>query len=158
MFKPVLLAASAAILLCGAGSASAATVKYTFAFSDGTPYCDGITLKETAGTFTAVGTHTAGKACTEGDYAGGFSGKKVLGSADTQWIITTTDVNNVPGYLLVFVIDQTAMTWAVYEESTTDAAAFALDNSGILLNGTPIQNGENPREPGAAARLSSQKS
>jgi hypothetical protein len=154
--KPVLVAALGAILLCSAGPASAGTARYTFAYSDGTPYCDGITLNESGG--IAVGTHTANTACTEGDYAGGFSGKKVLGSADSQWVVTTTDVNNDPGYQLVFVIDQTAMTWTLYIESTTNAATFALDNSGILLRGTPKENGEVPKEPAAAPRLSFQKS
>lgn len=154
--KPVLVAALAAILLCGAGPASAGTARYTFAYSDGTPYCDGITLSESGG--IAVGTHTANTACTEGDYAGGFSGKKVLGSADSQWIVTTTDVNNDPGYQLVFVIDQTAMTWVLYTENTSASSTFALDNSGVLLKGTPKQNGEVPKEPAAAPRLSFQKS
>jgi hypothetical protein len=154
--KPVSVAALAASFLCGAGPASAGTARYTFAESDGTPYCDGITLSESGG--IAVGTHTANTVCTEGDYAGGFSGKKVLGATDSQWIVTTTDVNNLPGYVVVFVIDQTAMTWVAYIESTTNAATFALDNSGVLLKGTPKQNGEGPKEPGAAPRLSLRKS
>jgi hypothetical protein len=140
MSKSALIAASAAILLCGAGSASAATVKYTFADSSGFPYCDGITLTETSG--VAVGTHTANTRCAGGYYAGGFSGKKVLGSADTQWVITTNDTYNDPGYLVVFVLDQTAMTWAAYTESTSNSATFELAGSGVLLKGAPKPNGE----------------
>jgi hypothetical protein len=99
MIKSALLAATAAILLCSVGSASAATVKYTF---DG--YCDGLTLKESGG--LATGTHT-GKKCTggEGDYAGGFSGKKVLGSVDTEWVITTGETAGAAGETDVFIID-----------------------------------------------------
>jgi len=141
LLKRLTLSSAAAMLLFSMAPASAGTVFYTFAQSDGTPYCDGVTLKETG--YTAVGTHTAHNVCTEGDYAGGFVGKKVLGSADSQWVITTTDVNNGgPNITEVFVIDQTAMTWQLYEQDTTDGSPFALDNSGVLLNGTPKQNGE----------------
>jgi hypothetical protein len=154
--KRLILSSAAAMLVLGVASASAGTVIYTFAESDGTPYCDGITLKESG--FTAVGTHTAGKICTEGDYAGGFYGKKVLGSADTQWLITTTDVNNAsPTAVEVFVLDQTAETWQLYEEDTANGLPFALTNSGVLLNGTPKQNGESAPKFGTKGIVTSMK-
>jgi len=154
MFKTALLAATAAILVSGIAPASAKTVAYTLADTAGTPLCDGLTLKEAG--YTAVGTHTAGTICTEGDYAGGLSGKKVLNSADTQWLITTTDVNNFPGYVEVFVLDQTAMTWQLYVESTANSAAFALYDSGVLLDGDPASNGQVTQHQGKP-RLSFQK-
>ena len=140
MFRTALLAATAAILISGIAPASARTVKYTLADTVGTPLCDGLTLVE--GTTTAVGTHTAATVCTEGDYAGGFAGKKVLGSTDSQWLITTTDVNNFPGYIEVYVLDQLAMTWQLYVESTQDSQTFELYDSGVLLEGTPGSNGQ----------------
>lgn len=130
MIKPAILAASAAILACGIDTASANTVKYTF---EG--YCDGLTLREVAG--VAIGTHTgSGCAGREGDYAGGFSGKKVLGSVDTEWVITTTDTAGAAGLIELFIIDQTAMTWTVYEE-TAKSAEFAYFASGTLTDGAP---------------------
>ena len=140
MFRTALLAATAAILISGIAPASARTVKYTLADTVGTPLCDGLTLAE--GTTTAIGTHTAATVCTEGDYAGGFAGKKVLGSTDSQWLITTTDVNNFPGYIEVYVLDQLAMTWQLYVESTQNSQTFELYDSGVLLEGTPGSNGQ----------------
>jgi hypothetical protein len=129
MIKTALLAATAALLVFGVNSASARTVKYTL-----TGYCDGLTLTETAG--TATGTHT-GSDCTdgEGDYAGGFSGKRVQDSDDTQWIVTTNDPS-IPGTSEIFVLDQTAMTWQVWEENS-NTTAFYLYNSGTLTDGPP---------------------
>src|SRR5580692_3086559 len=140
MFRTALLAATAAILISGITPASARTVRYTLADTVGTPFCDGPTLTES--TTTAVGTHTAATICTEGDYAGGFAGKRVLGATDNQWIITTTDVNNFPGYIEIFVLDQLAMTWQLYVESTQDSQPFELYDSGVLLEGTPASNGQ----------------
>jgi hypothetical protein len=155
MFKTALLAATAAILISGIAPASAKTVSYTLADTVGTPLCDGLTLKESG--FTASGTHTAGTICTEGDLAGGLVGKKVLGSADSQWVIMTTDVNNFPGYLEMFVLDQTAMTWQLYVESTQNSSAFALYDSGLLLDGTPASNGQVSQHQGGKPRFSFQK-
>jgi len=138
MFKTALLAATAAILVSGIAPASAKVVKYTLADTVGTPLCDGLTLSETG--FTAAGTHTAGTV-----------------SDDIQWVITTTDVNNFPGYIEVFVLDQTAMTWQLYVESTENAAKFALYDSGVLLDGTPASNGQVAKQGGAKPRFSFQK-
>jgi hypothetical protein len=154
MFKTVLLAATAAILVSGIAPASAKTVNYTLADTVGTPLCDGLTLKEVG--YTAAGTHTAGTVCTEGDFAGGLWGKKMLGATDSQWAIMTTDVNNFPGYLELYVLDQTAMTWQLYVESTSDSQAFELYDSGVLLEGTPASNGQVSQHQGKP-RLSFQK-
>jgi hypothetical protein len=155
MFKTALLAATAALLVSSITPASARTVEYTLGDTVGTPLCDGLTLDEVK--TTATGTHTAGTICTEGDFAGGFSGKKVLGAADTQWLITTTDVNNFPGYTEVFVLDQTAMTWQLYVESTQNSQPFELYDSGVLLDGTPASNGQVAQHRGAKPRFSFQK-
>jgi hypothetical protein len=155
MFKTALLAAMAAILVSGIAPVSAKTVQYTLGDTVGTPLCDGLTLKEVG--FTASGTHTAGTVCTEGDYAGGLYGRKVLGSADAQWVITTTDVNNFPGYLELFVLDQTAMTWQLYVESTQYSRTFELYDSGALLEGDPASNGQIAKQGGAKPRFSFQK-
>jgi hypothetical protein len=155
MFRTALLVATAAILISGIAPASAKTVKYTFGDTVGTPLCDGLTLKEVG--YTAVGTHTAGMVCTEGDFAGGLFGRKVLGSTDAQWVITTTDVNDFPGYVELFVLDQTAMTWQLYIESTQNSATFALYDSGMLLDGDPASNGQVAQQPGAKPRFSFQK-
>jgi hypothetical protein len=155
MLKTALLAVTAALLASSAALAHDRTVNYTLGDGVGTPLCDGFTLAEDSG--VAVGSHTAGTACTEGDYAGGFSGKKVVGSTDTQWLITTTDTNNFAGYTEVFVLDQTAMTWQLYVESTQNSATFALYDSGLLLDGTPSQNGQVAQKNGGKPRLSSQK-
>jgi hypothetical protein len=156
MFKTALLAATAAILISGIAPASAKTVQYTLADTVGTPLCDGLTLVEHWS--GVVGTHTAGTICTEGDYAGGFPARKVLGSADVQWVITTTDVNNFPGYIEVFLLDQTAMTWQLYVESTQNSQNFELYDSGVLLEGDPASNGQvAQRQGGAKPRFSFQK-
>jgi hypothetical protein len=155
MFKTALLAATAAVLISGIAPVSAHTVQFTLADTVGTPLCDGLTLDEHR--TGAVGTHTAGTVCTEGDYAGGFAGKKVLGSADTQWLITTTDTNNFPGYLEVFLLDQTAMTWQLYVESTQNSQTFELYDSGVLLTGDPASNGQVGQHGGAKPRFSFQK-
>ena len=155
MFKTALLAATAAILVSGIAPASAKTVNYTLADTVGTPLCDGLTLKEVG--FTAAGTHTAGTVCTEGDFAGGLYGRKILNSADVQWAIMTTDVNNFPGYLELYVLDQTAMTWQLYVESTSDKQAFELYDSGVLLEGTPASNGQVSQHEGGKPRFSFQK-
>jgi hypothetical protein len=155
MFKTALLAATAAILVSGIAPASAKTVQYTLADTVGTPLCDGLTLKESG--YTAAGTHTAGTVCTEGDFAGGLWGQKILASHDAQWAIMTTDVNNFPGYLELFVLDQTAMTWQLYVESTQDSATFSLYDSGELLEGTPASNGQVSQHQGGKPRFSFQK-
>jgi hypothetical protein len=130
MIKKVLLAATAAFVVGGMSSASALTVEYTF-----TGYCDGIKLKEVAG--VATGTHL-GKSCAgkEGAFAGGFSGKRVEESDDTQWVITTSDPLNTAGTEEVFVLDQTAMTWTVWLENGS-TGAFVDFNSGTLTAGAP---------------------
>ena len=142
MIKPAILAASAAIFACSISPASAKTVKYTF---EG--FCDGVTLKEVSG--VATGTHT-GSGCGggEGGYAGGFSAKKVLGSVDTEWVVTTTDTSGAAGLIELFTIDQTAMTWKLYEE-TGKSAGFAYYSSGTLTEGVP---------PEAASRIEALRS
>lgn len=155
MFKTALLAATAAILISGIAPASAKTVEYTLADTVGTPLCDGLTLVEKG--YVAVGTHTGGTICTEGDMAGGLWGKKILGATDVQWAIMTTDVNNFPGYMELFVLDQTAMTWQLYVESNQDSQSFELYNSGVLLEGTPGSNGQIARLPNGKPRFSFQK-
>jgi hypothetical protein len=51
-------------------------------------------------------------------------------------------VNNFPGYIEVYVLDQLAMTWQLYVESTQDSQTFELYDSGVLLEGTPGSNGQ----------------
>jgi len=148
MFRTALLAATAAVLI--SGGASAKTVQYTLADTVGTPLCDGLTLTEKG--YVAVGTHTGGTICTEGDMAGGFWGKKVLGATDVQWVVMTTDVNNFPGYQELFVLDQTAMTWQLYVESNQDSQTFELYDSGVLLEGDPTSNGQIARQPNGKPR------
>ena len=155
MFKTALLAATAAVLISGIAPASAKTVKYTLADTVGTPLCDGLTLTESGG--IAVGTHTAGTVCTEGDYAGGLWGRRILNATDSQWAIMTTDVNNFPGYMELYVLDQTAMSWQLYVESTTDSQTFELYDSGVLLDGDPASNGQVSQQRGGKARFSFQK-
>jgi len=137
MLKGILIVAAAALVFCGIGSASAKTVRYTF---DGS--CDGLTLSEVSG--VATGTHT-GKKCTggEGDYAGGFSGKKVLGATDTDWVITTQDTGGATGMIEVFIIDQTAMTYTLYEE-TANTGEFAYYGAGSIVDGAPRETGDGP--------------
>jgi hypothetical protein len=133
-----LAAAGAAALMCGMVPASAGNVTYTFGITGGGAYCDGLKLSET--TTTAIGTHIGGKDCPEGSYAGGFSGKKVLGTTAAQWVITTLEPES-PNYEVIFVIDQTAMTWQDYIEDTTDGITLEEVSSGPLLKGTPDHNG-----------------
>jgi hypothetical protein len=130
MIKRVLLAATTAFVVGGMSSASALTVEYTF-----TGYCDGLKLKEVAG--VATGTHV-GKTCEgkEGSYAGGFSGKRVEESDDTQWVIMTSDPGDTAGTEILFVLDQTAMTWQAWVENG-NTEAFEEFNSGTLTVGAP---------------------
>ena len=131
-------AASAALFVFCAFPVSAGSVTYTFGQTGGGAYCDGIKLTETDG--VATGTHIGATGCTEGNYAGGFSGKKVLGSTDTQWVITTLEPS-IPNDEVIFVIDQAAMTWQDWIEDTTDGLALQEVSSGPLLKGTPDHNG-----------------
>ncbi|MGA2189287.1 MAG: hypothetical protein ABSH33_12205 [Steroidobacteraceae bacterium] len=126
--KKILLSA-AVLLLCGMTPAFAAN--YTFEDESGGKYCDGLTLDQSGG--IATGTHTG---CTEGDYAGGLE-VKIKGDSDTLWSISTTDAENASGSVLVYVLDEKELTWALYSENTTDAVAFQLVNYGLLKKGIP---------------------
>ncbi|MBV9571185.1 MAG: hypothetical protein JO056_08085 [Alphaproteobacteria bacterium] len=142
--------AAAAFLVAGAGAASADTFRYTFADADGIPYCDGIKLYE-QDDGTASGVHTNGAQCTEGDYAGGFLSRLYAGYHGKKWVITTTDVNNLPGVVELYVLDTNDMTWDVYDQDTNNGLSFQLVNSGRLLNGNPpagrVHRGVSGRKP-----------
>lgn len=116
-------------------------VHYTFAASDGTPFCDGLTLTQNAK--SAVGTHTASSSCTEGEFAGGnFGHVKAVGSH--VWNIVTTGTA-FPGADLMYVLDENAMTWTMYGQQPSSFAAgrqtkgfhFTLLGTGVLLEGDP---------------------
>jgi len=127
------------VLICGIAPAYAGTVKYTFVDSSGTSTCNGITLTETA--ITAVGRNTG---CSDPDYAGGFPGRlaRLEDDSDRQWVITTTQMISNPGYVYVFVIDQKALTYQLWQEDTTSAVTFQLLNSGKLKKGAqPMEVG-----------------
>lgn len=124
---------AAAFLLAGSGAAWASHVDYTFADGDGVPYCDGISLDISDG--LAVGVHTNGAQCKEGDYAGGLQGKWG-GWKGKTYMVTTTDPN-LANTVEMYVINQGNMTWSVYDMDTVDNSPFSLVNSGILLKGTP---------------------
>ena len=132
MIRKYILPTAAVMLICGIAPAYAGTVKYTLADDNGNAYCDGLTLTETA--TTAVGTHTG--SCLDGDYAGGFV-VKPPGRTDRMWIISTTDMLNGPGYVYIFVLDEKALTWVLWEENTSAAVTFEMHTSGKLLKGTP---------------------
>ena len=104
MIAKHLLPAVAVMLICGTAPAYARTVKYIFADDSGAPFCDGLTLIETA--TTAVGTHTG--SCLDGDYAGGLVAK-LAGMTDRMWVISTTDALNGPGWVYIFVLDENPM-------------------------------------------------
>ena len=137
MIKNFLMAT--AFVLTSAGAAAANDVQYTFADGDGVPYCDGISLTESDG--MAVGIHTNGAQCSEGDFAGGLQ-VKVLGSHGKKYTITTTDPN-LRHTVEMYVLDQSNMTWSVYDMDTADDSPFSLANQGILLDGTPPAGGHN---------------
>lgn len=134
MNKTLLLPTAAALLIGGIAPAYAGMVKYTFVESNGTVTCNGITLTETS--TTAVGENTG---CSDPDYAGGFAGKLVRleGDTDKQWVITTTQMTSNPGYVYVFVLDQKALTYQLWQEDTTNAVTFQLLNGGSLKKGVP---------------------
>jgi hypothetical protein len=130
------LALTAAAMLASITAASADNVQFTFATQDGQPYCDGVVMDETDG--VAVGTHV-GSQCDRalaGDLAGGFQVRN-LGSRHAQWTVSTSDKNNVPHTIEVYILDQNKMTWQVFEEDTVDALPFQFVDSGVLLNGAP---------------------
>jgi hypothetical protein len=116
---------------------------YTFAQPDGTPYCDGLTLTQSAK--LAVGVHTSGDGCNEGTYAGGNCGyvKAVGGKV---WTIVTTSTE-LPGLDEIVVLDENAMTWTAFAQS---GGIFQEVNSGILLNGDP---GDTPGRKTARSAL-----
>ena len=124
----------AAFLVAGDGAANAGVSDYTFADADGLPYCDGLQLSLDSG--VAVGVHTNGAQCAEGDYAGGLQ-VRVSGSKGKRWMGTTTDVNNLPGVVETYVLDFSNMTWQVYDQDTANDLEFQLANEGVLLDGTP---------------------
>jgi len=132
MITKYLLPTAAVMLIWGIAPAYARTVKYTLADDSGSAYCDGLTLTETV--TTAVGTHTG--SCLDGDYAGGFA-TKFSGMTDRMWIISTTDMLNGPGCVYIFVLDQKALTWELWEENTSANVTFEMHTSGKLLKGTP---------------------
>jgi hypothetical protein len=128
--KKILLSTVGAVLVLGFTPAFAAA-KYTFADDSGDAYCDGITLKESAG--IAVGTHTG---CAGDTYAGGFE-VKFPGGTTNVWDVTTTDDNIGDAYQLVYVVDQKTLTWFLYYQSTENSVTFQYINSGELLVGAP---------------------
>ena len=116
-------------------------VHYTFASSDGTPLCDGLTLSQSAK--LATGTHTASSSCTEGEFAGGSYGHvKTVGPR--VWNIVTTG-SGFPGADLMYVLDENAMTWAMYGQQASSFTSgrqtkgfhFTFLDSGVLLEGDP---------------------
>lgn len=130
--KAILIAA----LIVGGSSAAFArdkTVSYVFEDDSGNPYCDGVQLQQIG--VIAVGLHTGGSECTVGDYAGGFLSK--ISHMGKQWAISTTDTNNKPGSVLVFLLDEKHKTWVLYAESTPDGLTFQDVGSGILAKGRP---------------------
>jgi hypothetical protein len=147
MTRKHLLPAVAVMLIGGIAPAYAGTVKYTFADDSGNPYCDGLTLTETA--TTAVGTHTG--SCLDGDYAGGLVAK-TPGMTDRMWIISTPDVLNGPGYVYIFVLDEKALTWELWAQNTSLGITLEMRPGGILLKGTP------PAVAGASRPASSSSS
>jgi hypothetical protein len=134
MFKKLLLSTAGAALICGSGVAFAGTVTYTFS-----GYCDGIKLVETDG--VAVGNHLGQKCATPEDkaYAGGIEAGKLKpeGIEDTRWVITTTEAYYGDSYQEIIVLDQKAMTFEVYLQSTANGVEFQLVNSGVLVKGAP---------------------
>jgi hypothetical protein len=117
--------------------ATGVDVHYTFAQSDGTPYCDGLTLTQSA--MLATGTHTASSSCTEGTYAGGnFGHVKAVG--EKVWTITTTDAAQ-PDVDLIYVVDEDAMTWSMYAQ-WKGFITFHLVSNGKLLAGDPEGSGQ----------------
>ncbi|HEX4294812.1 MAG TPA: hypothetical protein VHZ29_11825 [Rhizomicrobium sp.] len=114
-------------------------VHYTFAASDGTAFCDGIALTQSAK--VAVGTHTGSSSCTEGEFAGGNYGHvKAIGPG--VWIIVMTSAA-LSGFNLMCVLDENAMTWTIYGQASKGAVAgretgaFVLLGTGVLLEGDP---------------------
>jgi len=88
----------------------------------------------------ATGTHT-GHGCTndaEGDYAGGL--KANVPGTGQSWVIVTTDPA-VSDYVLYYVIDENALTWTLYDMSTTEGFTFTQINGGNLLLGPPRDYG-----------------
>ena len=126
MMKAALLAAAA--LVIGASAANAATLKYTFATSGGSPYCDGVTLT-TSDNVTYSGNHTG---CTNNDAADGFAAR--ITGLPKVIDIATQDSLNSPGYTFTFLIDKPAQTWALYADL---GSGFEEFNAGVLVKGVP---------------------
>ncbi len=115
-------------------------VAYTF-----TGYCDGISLTQT-GTF-AVGEHTGSCEGSPFPNAGGF-GVHINKIKDGLWAITTSEFS-LPGYQVVFLLDEKALQWQVYLQDSLETLPFEEVNAGTLTIGQPpVQRGLKP-----AARL-----
>jgi hypothetical protein len=125
--KAALLASAALAVGAIATSASAGTIKYTFA-----GFCDGLTLTQDGVTYG--GTHTG---CTDNDAAGGVI-MKVKGNPTTYVDIATSNAADLPGVVLTYFLDLPAKAWFLYE---TSGGVFTDIQNGTLTKGAP----ESPR-------------
>ncbi len=119
---------TAVLFVTASSAAYAASVNkiYTFANSDGTPYCDGIQLNQTGQLDTGV---IFGITCKETIYGLGLKGK--VNPAVSTWNFIYTDSEGQ--YLIA--LDEKALTWESCYESAYYGIPFTCGGGGLLLKG-----------------------
>jgi hypothetical protein len=118
-------------MVCAAVSAQAKTVAYTFGGGS-----SGVEIEQSgpgAGGLTSGFTFDSG--CTNQQQLILISTKGVKGVA---WSYTGTDAQ-MPGFVLAYVFNETALTWDLYAESSEYGIPLELLNSGTLTKTKPCQ-------------------
>jgi len=135
---------TAVLFVTASSAAYAASVNktYTFANSDGTPFCDGIQLNQTGQLDTG---DIFGITCKETIYGLGLKGK-IPGATASTWNFIYTDSEGQ--YL--YALNEKALTWESCYESAYYGIPFTCSGGGLLLKG---QQAASPSASSVVAQL-----
>jgi hypothetical protein len=123
--KQLLLASVLAIL----PSAGAGAATFTFADSQGAPYCDSIHLSQHSGIAGGVIDDSACK--PTGNLIGAGVESRAAGHTGKIWSFGF----NVGKYATLLILDEHALTWSMYTGEKTGGFQLQPVNSGTLLPG-----------------------
>jgi hypothetical protein len=126
MAHHVLAAALAAIL----ASSAAQAATYTFADNTGAPYCNSIRLSQTDARI--AGGVIDGSACKPaGNIIGAGTKTRFPGSPDDAWSFGFA----IGKYSTLMLLDEKALTWALYTGGRGTGFKLQETSTGILLRG-----------------------